>query len=374
MQHFTMSKDKVRELKNIPVIVGCCHPFRLILRKEDNWNPSLADINARTYDYVKLNRMSTYIDIGINPLSLGVGFDGSLILPGTKDFFTREKAVEKFNEILGMLLLGGIYYEAVHPTDISFGTLTFDGYVRLKGGMGSVLDFHSAARSKVIGSMDVIRLFKPMTITIENLETAYVTGKEIFKKISGLSPNILLSGTSKYVRREWAESLIFLWTAVEQLINILWTAHVLNGKTEKVIEGRKDFLKDFRSWTSSNRIELLFQKGVLPIDIYQLLNSARKTRNDFIHNGKRVEEKNVKPALEGLFNLIAVCTNTQPSQANVILEAIYQHQREDIIPERQRGEMTHFLPLPPIPGDPEWGDKEYEIIDDLMLRPLKKSL
>jgi hypothetical protein len=53
-----------------------------VTRKTDKWDPTLEQINDRTYDYVKLSRISGFVDIGITPYSIGIGFDGSLILPG----------------------------------------------------------------------------------------------------------------------------------------------------------------------------------------------------------------------------------------------------------------------------------------------------
>ena len=366
---------KMSDLKHIPVIIGNGAPFRLVYRKGDLWQPSLQEINERTYDYVKLNRMSTYIDIGINPFSMGIGFDGSLILPAIDNFASREKALEKFNQTLGILLLGGVYSEAISPIEVSYGTLTLDGYVKFHGGSGLISNFHKSIRSKIVSSLDVIKLLSPQTITIEELEKAYFEGKNIFDKISNLSPGMLLNGTSKYVKHEWADSLIFLWTSIEQVINVLWTENLLKVKTDVVVEGRMDFLKDYRTWTSSNKIELLYQKNIIPIEVYKLLNKARKVRNDFIHNGKSLDEMSVTPALEGLFKLISIILSnySDSSLLDSVIETIYSNKRGDLFPKRNthdKEELSHWMPLPPLPGDKDWGDKPYEIIDDLMLRPL----
>src|SRR6185503_1582651 len=121
---------ETNEAIQIPVIIGNYAPFRLVLREGESWNPTLEQVNNNEYDYVKLSRMSTFIDIGIAPFSLGVSFDGSLVLPATKEFRLQETALDKFNETLGILLLGGIYCEAVQPTDISYGSLFIGGYLR----------------------------------------------------------------------------------------------------------------------------------------------------------------------------------------------------------------------------------------------------
>ncbi|MBL4561767.1 MAG: hypothetical protein JKX79_12375 [Labilibaculum sp.] len=369
----------MEENNHIPIVIGNCRPFRIIERETDNWNPTLEQINGKDYDYVKLHRMSTFIDIGIAPFSLGIGYDGSLVLPATKDFATKENTLEKFNQTLGILLLGGIYSESVQPDNISYGTLFFNGYIKIHGGStGLIAGFHKSIRSKLVGTMDAISLLNPKSISTDEIEKAYKKGKEIFDKLNNLSPNMLLDGTSHYVKNQWSESLIFLWTSVEQLINQIWEKEVINKEIDGVIEGRKSFLKDFRTWTTSARIEALFQQGFIPIEVYKLLNLARKTRNDFIHNGKQLNKEKVDNALTGLFELISLIVSDYKSTTKLAetLNTITQNQRGELFPKKtklEKNKVTHWLETPAIPGDKHWGDKEYEIIDELVLQPLKKQ-
>ncbi len=369
----------MRDENHIPIIIGNCRPFRIVERDTDYWNPTLEQINKKDYDYVKLNRMSTFIDIGIAPFSLGIGFDGSLVLPATKDFSTKENSLEKFNQTLGILLLGGIYSESIQPDNISYGTLFFDGYIKIHGGSsGLIAGFHKSIRNKLVGTMDSINLLNPISISTVEIQNAFKKGKEIFDKIPNLSPNMLLDGTSYYVSNQWSESLIFLWTSIEQLINQIWGDEIIDKEIEGVIEGRKDFLKDFRTWTTSTRIETLFQKDIIPFDVYKLLNLARKTRNDFVHNGKQLTKEKVDNALFGLFELISLIVSEYKSTdyLSKTLNTITQNQRGDLFPKKTRlekNEVTHWLEPPTLPGDSNWGDKEYEIIEELMLKPLKKE-
>lgn len=364
---------------HIPIIIGNCRPFRIIERETDNWNPTLDQINRNDYDYVKLNRMSTFIDIGIAPFSLGIGYDGSLVLPATKDFSTKENSLEKFNQTLGILLLGGIYSESVQPDNISYGTLFFDGYIKIQGGStGLIAGFHKSIRNKLVGTMDSISLLEPNSISTVEIQNAYKKGKDIFDKLPNLSPNMLLDGTSNYVSNQWSESLIFLWTSIEQLINQIWEKEIIDIEIDGVIEGRKSFLKDYRTWTTSTRIEALFQKDIITIEVYKLLNLARKTRNDFIHNGKQLNKVKVDNALIGLFKLISLIVSNYKSTTELseTLDTITQNQRGDLFPKKktlEKDEVTHWLEPPALPGDKSWGNKEYEIIDELVLKPLKKS-
>ncbi|MGV3589412.1 MAG: hypothetical protein ACO1OF_20565 [Adhaeribacter sp.] len=371
--------DLSNKQDHISIIIGHHNSFRIVLRENDKWNPTLKQINNRDYDYVKLNRMSTFIDIGITPFSLGIGFDGSLVLPATKEYQIRENALTKFNEALGILLLGGVYSESVQPENVSFGSLHLDGYIKMHGGTsGFISKFHHSIRTKYIGTLDVIGLLEPKTIQSKEIEESFKKGKMIFDKLKNLSPNLLLDGTSNYVRHQWSESLIFLWTSIEQIIDLIWEKEIINVDIEGIVEGRKDFLKDYRTWTSSARIELLFQKGIISLEVYQYLNSARKVRNDFIHNGKPLTESKVKNGLEGLFRLISLVISDYKSskELNDILELIYVNQRSGLIPKKTvfgKEEVSHWLELPPLPGDSHWGDKEYEIIEELVLKPIKRE-
>lgn len=369
-----------KKSQHVPVIIGNYAPFRLVLRETDSWTPSLEQINSKDYDYVKLCRLSCFIEIGISPFSLGISFDGSLVLPASPEFRTRESALDKFNETLGILLLGGIYSEAVQPTDISLGSLFFDGYVKqYSGGSGHEATFHKAIQTKYVSTIDSINLLEPEIILSSELKEAYKKGKEYFSKLDKLTPSLLLNGTSNYVKHQWVEGLIFLWTSIEQVINIIWTKEIIKNLNDNddIIEGRTNFLKDFRTWTTSTKIELIYQKGFLRTEDYQLLNKARKSRNDFVHNGKELNEETVKCALDGLFHLISLVISSYQNAdlLNDTLETIYKNQREDLIPQKTKfsnDDVKYWLSLPPLPGDIGWGNRKYEIIEELVLKPLKK--
>ncbi|MBN1373392.1 MAG: hypothetical protein JW987_15755 [Anaerolineaceae bacterium] len=360
---------------HVPIVIASVLPFRLVKRENELWAPSINDINDRNYDYVKLSRLSTFLDVGIRPFSIGIGFDGSLILPAIDEFRNRDTALEKFNETLGILLLGGIYTEAVLPVDISIGLLTLDGYTKLLGGGdGPNAKFHRAIRTKHAGALDVILLFNPPSLEIAEISDAYEKGKQFYQKLKGISPVLLLNGASNYVNRHWTESLIFIWTSIEQIVNCLWVDHIVNQKQAN-IAGRSTFLKDFRTWTTSTRIEVLFQRELIDTETYKLINLARKARNDFIHNGKGISGEVSLYALSSLFRLMSLIISDFKS-TNLLqnsLNTIVKHEKGDLIPNKSSfstNEVSHWLPIPPLPGDPNWGDKEYEIIEDLVLQPL----
>jgi len=280
---------------------------------------------------------------------------------------------------LGILLLGGIYSESIQPENISYGLLYNKGYIKIHGGSkGHIAAFHKSIRSKLVGSFDAINLLNPISINIKEFQESYLKGISIIDKTKNLSPKMMLEGTSHFVKNQWAESLIFLWTSIEQLINQIWEKEIIKVDIDEVIEGRTKFLKDFRSWTTSTKIETLFQKDILPIQLYKLINLSRKTRNDFIHNGKQLTKDKVITALDGLFQLISLIISDYESidKLDSVTEMIKENQLGELYPKKRKfkvEEVSHWLPMPVLPGDEHWGEKEFEIIDELVLEPISNE-
>lgn len=371
----------MRRKDETPVIIGNATPFRLILRDEDKWEPTIDDINDRTYDYVKLHRVSKFINVGIDPFPLAFGFDGSLILPAIRKYQDKDIVLDIFNSTLGRLLFGGIYSEAVLPENVAFGRLTFDGYyAHLSGGNpGTITQFHRSILNKLVGQTDAIYLLHPPVIKVSDLEKSFYKGKVILDKIPRLSASILLNGVTYFVKHQWTESLISLWTSIEQIISHIWDCYILNkvDQFEVVIPKRKEFLQDYRTWTTSTKIEMLYQKNMIGSGEYTLLNKARRARNDFIHEGIIPKKAHSEATLDALLSLISLTVTDFHSSNNLneIREIITMHVRRELIPKggKIEGKVTHWLAIPPIPGDPGWGDKEYEMIEDIQLKILDEE-
>ena len=373
-----LKNNSMDEDNRVPIIIGNASPFRIIVRDTDCWTPTLEDTNNGTYDYIKLHRLSTYIDVDIRPYSMGVAFDGSLILPAAKEFHDKDKSLDIFNRTLGYLLLGGIYTEAVSPEDMTVGSMTLDGYFRpTTSSSGAVASFHRAIQTKHLGALDSIKLLNPEEIKIEDYQNAIESGKATLSAIPRLSASILLNGATQYVKHEWPESLVSLWTSIEQVLSHIWDAEIVRKRNDfgQEITGRKKFLQDFRTWSTSAKIEVLYQNTLIDPEVYGLLNNARKSRNTFVHEGIKPTQENARSALDSLFALISfACNNFEDkSSLNNIVEMIEKHLRGELIPKNRifsKEEVTHWLPVPPIPGDTSWGDEEYEIIEELKLKKL----
>lgn len=363
----------------VPIVTANFNPLRFVLRGEsDSWAPSLEEINGRSYDYVKLHRLSTCFDVGIVPFSLGVCFDGTLVLPLGQKFRDRSRALAQFNVTLTELLVGGIYCEAVAPDDIGYGRLSLDAYARVDGGgAGPSASFHRAARSRNVGALDAIRLFRPETVTTDELHESLAAGRLLLRKLGDIPREQVLYGTTFYVRKLWAESLIHIWTVTERIVELAWQRYVVEA-TGVSSKRRRAFLDDHKSWPVSTKLEVLLQKNLLTPETYETLDKVRKARNDFAHRGVVPGYETATAALGGCFELASLCASDfgHSDLFQLLVSLVKARCKPELLPERATIDIsnaTHWLMLPPLPGDENWGDKKYEVVDELCLKPLAKG-
>ncbi len=317
-------------------------PLKLFAKDgRDRWNPTLEQINNGTYDYLKLNRVSGFIDGNVAPYAMLVGFDGTLALPAIPEFAQQDKALKIFNRVLLEMLLGGIYTEAAAPEDIFRGILYKTGFVRMYARSGQIASLHSALRDRSASTTENIRLLDLIPTTISHLAKAVRRGRKIVSKCGPFSPEVVLAGCSHFVAGALAEALTSLWTSVEQLVSQLWRVEVEAKASTDGVPQRGAFLKDYRVWTTSARIELLFHKRVIDAELYCSLNEARKARNNFIHSGDQPDLAAATAALSGLFYLMSACTT---GYADI-------HTLDDIRKKIESRCILHPDPSGPIPKD-----------------------
>ncbi|MCA8970985.1 MAG: hypothetical protein KDC95_14425 [Planctomycetes bacterium] len=354
----------------IHIVTGNCEPFRLVLRDGDKWDPSLEAINDRTYDYVKLCRLSLSLNIGIEPFGLGVCFDGTFFLPALPQYRERPRAVEEFNAALSRIVLGGVYCEAVSPADVGASTMSHAGYTMFSCAKGASARFHAAARMQSIAALDVMRLYKPETIRASELASAYNKGKRVLDKLPSFPSEIVLYASSHFVRHQWSECLIHAWTLSERLIEIAWAMRVVPPNVDRA---RRDFLQDQRAWTSATKLEVLLQIRALPEQLVMSLNVVRKARNRLVHDGKSPDYSNASMAIRSMFELLSMVASDFVSDVDFedTVELVTKRSRPELFPQEEDDPLdpTHFLELPPVPGFSGWSDdEEYEVIESLRVK------
>ena len=373
-----MTEQSNKVIPPQPGILTYTRPFRLVLRDEyDVWNPSIDDINNETYDYVKLHRISTGLDIGLPPpLNLLICFDGSFVLPAIKEFISHENAVAKFNQVLGEIVLGGVYFEPVEAIHIARCTFYPTGYIRAHPLRG---ELHTELRTTFVSQLNSILLMDPPTITALEIYKAREKGLGIINVIKNLTVNFIVHGVSSFVGNHWSDALSNFWISIEQVVSFLWYHGIVRGDRQPSISisGRKEFLDDNRTWTTAVRIEMLYQKSALDEEVYQLLNQARKSRNNLIHKGTPVTRSEANAAFDALFYLISKAVYNDPSALKEVIERYKQldpiTRASKLESKRvlQKDEVKYWMEAPPpIPGEKEWKDKPYEDSSDEM-RPVE---
>lgn len=338
------------------LIIAASAPLKIFIKdRRDRWSPTLDQINNHTYDYLKLNRVSGFIDGNVAPYSMLVGFDGTLALPALPEFSQPEKALKIFNRVLLEMLLGGIYTEAAAPSDIFPGILYKTGYIRIYAQNGNAGRLHSALRDRSASTLESICLLDRKPITIIELEKSVKRGRKIVSKCDPLSHEIVLAGCTHYVSGALAEALTCLWTSIEQLVSRLWRIEVEDKASGDGVPQRSGFLKDYRVWTTSARIELLFQKEIINTELYCSLNDARRARNNFIHRGDQPDLSAATSALSALFFLMSLCTTDYADihaldhiRRSIEARCVLRPRPAGPIPE---GEIKYWRNITPLPGE-----------------------
>lgn len=365
-----MAKSNMPE--GTPLVMAISAPLKLIAKDgRDRWNPSLEDINRSTYDYVKLNRASGFIDGGVAPYMMLVGFDGSLAMPALPEFTQPDVALKIFNRVFLEMLLGGMYTEGAAPADICPAFLFKTGYIRMLSATSRNTALHSGLRDRSASVSDNIVLLNKKPTTLASLEGAIKRGRAVLEKCQPLSPEIALAGTTHYVAGALAEALTCLWTSIEQVISRIWRVEVEADSQADAIPSRGGFLKDYRVWTTSARIELLYQKGLIKAETYRRLNIARKARNEFIHRGCQPSLGDATSALHALFQLISACAT---GYQNILLldapceQIIARCARRSHAEEEANLQATYWKDVARLPGEPQFKGKFKPF--DLKLKPI----
>lgn len=367
----------------IPAWGGNYTPFRLVARDTDNWSVTLDEVNAMSYDSTKLFRSSLNIDIGIAPFSLIVLFDGTLVLPRCLEI-PKVRALMLFNQHLTDLLLSGLFSGEILPDDVTPGRINLWGYHRHECPSGRYSKLSQALRARKAHSDDAIALVDIQPLTVEKYKKHHQAGSKISQSLPENLASVFLPSCTAFCNEEWERALILGWSCAELLISQLWDQHVLAGASVDGIKKkrRKDFLSDTRTWTSSTRIELLWQKGLINDTIYAHLDRGRSARNAFIHSVSGCAPEDTRGVIEAVLLLIENIASSKdlpfnPSNVLSQLDSRTTVFRSPIADEQGRllHEPRYWKYPDPAPGFDDWGDRPFEKIPEIQLMPLppKKS-
>lgn len=352
-----MTKDEIDAIRRrrVPCMIAYLHPFRLVdADGEADWEVTIEQVNQRSWDYVAVHRLVGGIDVGLaSPYHLVVGRDGALALPPIDELRSVQVAVEFFNRCLAALLLGGVYCEAINPDGLDLGSIIDWSYIRAqKSGSAAPNRFHQHIRNLQSSPLEAIALVGPRRIALADLQSAMATGLRMLGAVPLVRGEYLLKGSTSLARLDWGSALANLWIVVEQLLAQLWEREVVAPTLVKDPgKARQSQLMDTRSWTASTRIEMLFQKGVIDLDILHALGRARKARNDLHHSGQHPSADDAQAAYKGLAGLLTVALNGE--RAPLLDLDLGDHALVDPFapPRPLAGEPTHWMSIPKLPGE-----------------------
>ena len=227
---------------------------------------------------------------------------------------------------------------------------------------------HLTLQTKNASTLHSILLYKPPHIFARDIIAARQKGAKISSAIATLRVEFLLHGISAFVSHDWASALSHLWIAVEQVISFMWQEDVVVDpcQPKEPIEGRSKFIQDHRTWVTSARMEVLYQIGVIDENTYRLLNTARKARNELIHKGTKPTKVAAEAALDAVFHLIAsihspndVTSFDATLSSFKALDPVERHYAPQKPIKNDDGGLW-LGPMPPIPGEEGWGNKDYD--------------
>lgn len=335
-------------------MVAFLGPFRIVEASGTTpWSISIDQVNSRSWDYVALHEIVGGVDVGLNtPYHMAVGRDGSLALPLLPDLRTPDKAVGFFNHCLSALLLGGVYCSAIDLDGIDFGSIINWKYLRIDSS-APANRFQRHCRLLGASLLEAVELMSPRTANLSVLIRAMKNGRDILTTVPELSGEFLLRGTTGIARRDWNLALANLWIVIEQLTSNLWTKHVTTtAKADDRVDGRVDQLQDTRTWSVSTRQELLFQIGILTIDVLRDLSTARRARNALAHTGKGPSEDFAQAALRAALHLLKVASGREIPLSRLDLA---DHILSDPFGPREefKIEPQYWMPVPKLPGEEE---------------------
>lgn len=295
-----------------PAWVAFLNPYTFVLHDEaEKMEISLEQLNSNSYDGNKLSEVVATLPLtNVSNIDALISFDGAITIPRNIDYPSEKIALDNINRILCALLLGGVHAEVISPRELFSGMLENKKSIFIFQN-----ELHSRLRQKWASMQERIVLITPRIIHSHELRDAYAHGMKILSTVKNLSPFFLLHGYTALVFQNRSDALSSLWITVEQLTSFLWKSHFLSNPEfhPANMKNRLDSLRqDNRTWSTSVKHELLWQTKVLSEECYAALTSARRQRNNLVHEGVVPESEVIKNLWVCMFELLESASGIQP--------------------------------------------------------------
>ncbi|MCY3826205.1 MAG: hypothetical protein OXG10_02330 [Candidatus Dadabacteria bacterium] len=103
--------------------------------------------------------------------------------------------------------------------------------------------------------------------------------------------------------RRFGEAVVLAWAVCEQLLSSAWDGFQDDMKNSGRMSGKRREKLKGRDYTASVILEFLEASNRIDRDLYQLLESVRKSRNSWVHGMRTPEESNVSEAVRAVESL-----------------------------------------------------------------------
>ncbi len=309
-------------------------PLVLISKTKDDFIVSLDEIDTNLYDTRILSKFVAKLkDYNENSqLDILVTFDGSVMLPVDENYNTPEKAVNKFNEIIGALFLGGILVKPIDLTKLHQGCIIENGGSNFSYIPSPNNDF----RNKSASITERIKAHHPNHIQVEEFTEAYNFGINIINKIN-FSPIFLALGYHYLKQGKIAESLSNLWIVIEQLTDFLYQNKIDNS----ILKILKRALP--KNINIKTKHDILHETKIISENIFQVLLKNRSDRNNLLHKGTLPNRENVIKLWIILLDLLEVAMDTKleklQKNSKMILNINLDSHIRNITPKRTNFEQ-----------------------------------
>jgi hypothetical protein len=192
-----------------------------------------------------------------------------------REFLTA--AASAMNLVICELALMGVWSEPASPRQISTGGLTAT-QATIHSGAGELNDRTIGPTVTLISNPAFLLQVRPDDEEVV-VRAGELRGARQLLSLGASLPDFVASAYSLFNRRLLAEALLDAWIVIEQILNSLWK-NEYESLARNSVHARR--LVDGRSFTANVRAELL-SIGVLRGDLYDLVQRARKHRNDLAH-------------------------------------------------------------------------------------------
>lgn len=241
-------------------------------------NPSLSDqIQGREYN--ALNQNVVYSKFGENHIAIS---SGGLIGIETKNDYNAEKIL---NTIMATALLLGLPVHSVRTSEIAGLIFDIKTHQMIPASWSETTKrMEMFSRSSGLGTYRTSDIRNRISIKDVKLILRY---SESFYNNNELahSLRLLLGSYTHFANGEFSQSFIMSWTIIEKNLYDLWLEKLLSARVTKRIRD------DLDRWDMYRILEILHLDKIISEDEYNDLRVLHHNRNDVIHEGYEVTEK-----------------------------------------------------------------------------------